>query len=142
MMGLEYYQGFLYELLLDNPVVSLLKYSLSGELLDSIALNRNVSRLTILDGIAYVHGWNEPRSIFRYNLSTKSFIDQFKAPAVNHEGIRIRDGYMYFSDFDKRAIARFPLNELFTYGRMSLSSPINGAHSLSRDRESSDLERP
>ena len=116
MMGLEYNNGALYELLWDNPVISLLKYSLSGQLLDSVALDRNCSRLTILNGIAYFEDWSTPQKIRQFDLSSKTFIGEFKAPAANYEGIRIRGGYFYFSDFNKRTVSRFPLNELFTYG--------------------------
>jgi hypothetical protein len=138
MMGLEYYDGAIYELLLDNPIISLLKYDLSGQLLDSIRINRYVSRLTISDGIAYFHGWSVPRNIYGFDLSTKAFIDDFKAPAQNHEGIRLRNGYVYYSDFDKRAVARFPLGELFTHGRINAPASFQPSPDL---RENAHLRR-
>lgn len=118
LLGLEYYNSELYELLYENPTISLLKYDLSGQLLDSTVINRQVSRMSIQDGIAYFHAWASPREIYSYDLSTHTFLQTFKAPAKDHEGIRVRNGFVYYSDFDKKAVGRFPFDELSVYGRI------------------------
>ena len=116
MLGLEYYDSTLYALFWDNPFVSLLKYSLSGELLDSLRLPRQLSRLSILDGIAYGYDWERPQHIYQFDLSTRTFIGEFKGPAEFSYGLRIRGGYVYYVDANRWAIARFPLDELSSYG--------------------------
>ena len=118
MLGLEYHDSTLYSLLWDNPYVSLLRYSLSGEVLDSVRMSRQVFRLSILDGIAYCYDWERPQHIYQFDLSTRTFIGEFKAPADFSYGIRIRDGYVYYVDAHRWAVMRFPLHELFSYGRI------------------------
>jgi hypothetical protein len=123
MAGLEYYDNSIYELLYELPgptTMSFLRYSMSGGLTDSLSLGHPyLNRLAIHNGIAFFQRSSRPGVIWTFDLSSKTFGDRFKSPTFDYEGHRIRDDYFYFSDFEKRAIYRFPFNELFTHGRIS-----------------------
>ena len=109
--GLEYYQGFLYEIVSNRGPISLMKYTYGGLPIDSAIIVGGANRLTIHDGIAFIQKGNDP-TIRRFNLQTKSYLSEIKSPMLYGEGIRIRDNYFYFLDYNKKLVGRVKLQEI------------------------------
>lgn len=109
--GLEYYQGFLYELVSNRGPISLMKYTYNGLPIDSTIISGGVNRLTIHDGIAFIQKGRDP-TIRRFQLATKTYLSEIKSPMLDGEGIRIRGNYFYFLDYQKNLVGRVNLQEM------------------------------
>ena len=109
--GLDTRNGYLY-LLAGAPPTSFRRYSYDGVYIDSIAFSENVYYLAIDNDIAYMTVSGTPNRLMRYNLQTKTFLSDVMGPAYNLMGIKIYQGVMYYSDFNKRLVGYISVSDL------------------------------
>lgn len=106
LTALETYQGLLYAI----QGGLLRRYTYAGTAVDSVSLPGYRYHLAMSDGILY-SGY---ASIFikRTQLASMSELPSVASPARNLEGIKIRDGRLYFCDFYKSIVGFVPLQDL------------------------------
>ena len=108
--GMDCYQNELY-ILFNSPSGNYIaKYSLDGEYLTSIPINKGTHFMAIDSGILYTHNYAD--TLYRFDLNAGEFLESRKLPAYQAEGIRIADGKFFFVDWYKKMIGIMPLSEL------------------------------
>lgn len=116
--GLEAYHDSLFVLRMRSadmyPILEI--YDYNARLLDSIT-NYNSHYysfyLTIHDNVLY-SGTGGP-TLSRYDLKSRSYLDSRPKPSGDTEAIRFIDGFLYFTDYQRRYIGRTSMDEIINY---------------------------
>jgi len=111
ILGVAAREGFVHLLIRQNNTNILLKYTVDGNLLETIPYPKDSYFLTIHNNILYSLVWST-REILRFDLNTKTFLESRLAPAKNGDGIKIYQNKFYYIDYLKRFVGMIPLEDI------------------------------
>jgi hypothetical protein len=113
--GLDVYKHVLYAYLHSHHSGNqiLAKFSLDGNLLDTIPYPRGTSYLTIHNDIVYALPWDTTYALSCFSLNTESFLPDQPFPVESGDGIRIFAEKLYYTGtpYKERYIGIMPIPE-------------------------------
>lgn len=97
------------------PDFSLVLFDYEGNLIDSMAIRPSVSHIAVSDGILFTNKYAD-NTIGRFDTRTRSNLPDLKYPTLEIEGMEIYKGYLYYGDYNRRAVMRIHLTDLVEVG--------------------------
>jgi len=109
--GLETYNGNLY-VMTDSSKDNLRRYSYDGTLLEVMDYPNPSAFITIDKGILYSYSSVNSDQLTRFKLSSRTFLTTIHVPALEGQGIKIAEGYLYYCDYNRRLVGRVPIEDI------------------------------
>lgn len=97
------------------PDFSLVLFDYDGNLIDSMAIQPSVFHIAVSDGILFTNKYADS-TIGRFDTRTRLYLSDLKYPTLEIEGMEIYKGYLYYGDYNRRAVMRIHLTDLVEVG--------------------------